>query len=172
MEAKLRKAIVTCLLVLSAGFIHAQNKRGPSTPEERQRMVALVHSMEQAPLDDSLRPEISWTLKWLVEVPDISVSVCTGPFGKFWDEKYKHVPDHFVAQYTFAMAAFLIEHPDATNDKVAQYIAGMENVLRAYQSVLKAKPQAHSKNLDELLQKQSEGKLADFVREASAAKCK
>jgi hypothetical protein len=165
----LRKLL--CLLLMSAFClsIHAQDQRGPSTPEERQRMVALVHKMEQAPNDESLRPEIEWALKWLVEIPDISVSVCTAPFGKFWKEKYKGVPDHFVAQFTFAMAAFIIEHPDAArnNDKVAQYTAGMESVLRAYQSVLKNNPKARSRNLDDLLQKQKEGKLGDFIRSAS-----
>lgn len=163
-----------CLLLLAVCSIAAtaQNQRGPSSPEERQRMVALVHKMEHAPLDPALRPEVEWGLKWLVEIPDITVSVCTGPFGKFWDEKYKAVPDHFVGIFTFAMAAYVIEHPDSANDRVAQYIAGMESVLRSYQSVLQSKSDAHSKNLDDLLKKQSDGKLADFIRDASAKKCK
>jgi hypothetical protein len=160
------------LLASCTVTVNAQAQRGPSTPDERQRMLALVQKMEQAPLDQSLRPEIEWGLKWLVEIPDITVSVCTAPFGKFWDEKYKGVPDHFVGLFTFAMAAYVIQHPDGANDKVAQYIAGMESVLGAYQSVLKSKPNAHSKNLDDLVQKQSEGKLADFIRDASAKGCK
>lgn len=164
---------LACVLLICIGCIsQAQDKRGPSTPEERQRFLALVQKMEDAPLDESLRPEIGWGLKWLVDIPDISVSVCTAPFGKFWDEKYKAVPDHFVAIFTFAMAAQVIEHPETANDKAAQNIAGMEAVLKSYQSVLKSKPQAHSKNLDELLQKQVDGKLADFVRDATAKGCK
>ena len=89
-------------------------------------MVTLVSKMEQAPLDNNLRPEISWGIKWLAEIPDITVSVCSAPFGKFWDEKYKGVSDHFVAQFTFAMAAFVIQHPASANDMVAQYTAGIE----------------------------------------------
>jgi hypothetical protein len=40
--------------------------------------------------------------------------------------------------------------------------------LKAYKGILKADPMV-SRTLEDLLQKQSEGKLADFVRETSKA---
>jgi hypothetical protein len=49
---------------------------------------------------------------------------------------------------------------------VAQYTAGVESALKAYQSILKT-DSTPSKVLDGLLEKQRQGKLADFVRESS-----
>jgi len=47
----------------------------------------------------------------------------------------------------------------------------VEGALRAYQSILKAKPEAKAKDLDELLQKQSQGTLVAYVRDAAAKGC-
>ena len=46
-------------------------------------------------------------------------------------------------------------------------MAGVESVLRAYQAILRQYPREKSKDLDSLLDKQSHGKLEDFVRKAA-----
>lgn len=175
-EPILQKPIFLLLIVIFCLPSFALNPRGPSTLEERQRLVALVHKMEQNPVDLSLQSEKEWALRWLVEVPDITVSICSAPFGKFWDEKYKAVPDHFIGLYTFAMAASVIERPETAGDspeqKLAQSEAGIKAVLLGYQSLLKTNSKARSKNLDDLVQKENDGKLTDFIRDASAQKCK
>ena len=51
---------------------------------------------------------------------------------------------------------------------MAQYTAGVESALKAYKGILKADPMV-SRTLEDLLQKQGQGKLADFVRETSKA---
>jgi hypothetical protein len=154
-------AVIT-LLVLALTVVAQDAKRGPSTPEERKRFVAITHKMEQAPLDDSLRPETRWALVWLIEVPDVTASLCTAPLGDFMKKKYKYSPE-IVTQLTFSSGAFVIEHLDKADDKGAQYVAGVEGALKAYSAILSVKPDAHSKALDELLQKQSQGQLADYV---------
>jgi len=65
------------------------------------------------------------------------------------------------------MAVFLIQHPDKAADKSAQYLAGVQESLRTYKSILKGQPRAQSGALDELVAKEAEGTLTDFVREAS-----
>jgi hypothetical protein len=45
-----------CVSVVAAAQV--EPKRGPSTQEERQKFVALTHKMLEAPLDESVRPEI------------------------------------------------------------------------------------------------------------------
>ena len=162
---------VIALVVLALTAVAQDAKRGPSIPEERKRFVAITHKMEAAPLDESLRPEIRWALEWLADVPDVSVTICLAPLGDFTKHKYKYEPQIF-GQFTFSMGAFLIEHPDKADDKGAQYVAGVEGALKAYSAILNVKPDAHSKALDELLQKQSQGQLADYVREASSKGCK
>jgi hypothetical protein len=69
-----------------------------------------------------------------------------------------------IGQLTFATAVFIIEHPDKVKDRGEQYVAGTEGALHAYQSILKSKPDATTKELDDLLEKQKKGALAAFVR--------
>src|SRR6266700_2114283 len=171
---KMRRVIGICLALVCFGVFAAaqgESKRGPSTPEERQRFVAIAHKMEQSPLDEDLRSERKWGLFWLAEVPDFTVHLCTGPLGDFMSKKYKYSPE-IVIQLTFSAGAFLIEHPEKKDDRVAEYVAGVEGALNAYKSILKAKPEAKSKELDDLLKKQSQGTLLDFVRESSSKACK
>jgi hypothetical protein len=165
-----RKCLISCTFLFLALMAWSQNKRGPSTPEERTRFLAVAHRLEEAPLDKQLRHDREWALQWLIEIPDISVSLCTAPLGNFITSKYKYSSE-IVAQLTFAGAAFIIEHPDKANDKTAQFVASVEGALRAYQSILKTKPEARSPALDGLLQEQEQGKLVESVQESSSKGC-
>ena len=162
----------TSFAVLLLGFCYwlpAQQaeKRGPSTPEERQRFVAITHKLEEAPLDESLHAEREWAFRWLTEVPDISAQICTGPLGGFLKKKYKYSSE-IVLQLTLSSGVFVIEHPDQAQDASAQCLAGVEGALKAYQAILKVKPDARDKALDEVLDKQRNGKLADHVRDTTS----
>ncbi|PYP82587.1 MAG: hypothetical protein DMG65_25975 [Candidatus Angelobacter sp. Gp1-AA117] len=160
-------AAIVCMAMLAG----AQQNRGPSTPEERERFVAIAHKMEADPLNANLKADREWAFRWLVEVPDIHVNVCMAPLGKFIDEKtYKYSPQ-IVLQLTLSSGAFVIEHPDKADDKDAQYFAGVEGALKAYQAILKGAPNAKSTSLDTLLEKQASGQLADFVREQAKTGC-
>jgi hypothetical protein len=170
MEKNLKTALCLAILLAVGAAAQPQAQRGPSTPEERQRFVTLAHKMEEAPLDKSLQPEREWALKWLVEVPDITVNVCTAPLGDFMKKKYKYSPE-IVVQLTFSGGAFIIEHPDQAKDASAQYLAGVEGALKAYESILKTKPDAKSNVLDSLLDKQRNGTLAEYVRQMSSKGC-
>ena len=50
-----RTTVRSCIFILIAACIsvvpsHAQQKRGPSTPEERAKAVTLAHQLEEQPL--------------------------------------------------------------------------------------------------------------------------
>jgi hypothetical protein len=169
----MRKAVI--LLLLSFFFVLSlaaaqddEPKRAPSTSAERQRFVALTHKLEQAPLDKNLYDDKRWAKQWLEDIPDINVTICAPVlFGTdFLQEQYKYTPQ-LSYQATFGSAVYLIEHPEKKGDTTAQYIAGTESALKAYSAIVKSDPAAKSKALDDLLDKQKQGKLADFVRDAS-----
>jgi hypothetical protein len=129
--------------------------------------VALARKLEATPLDNSLKAEREWAVKWLIEVPDVSVSVCPAVLGKdFLKTKYKYSPE-LVTQLMLSSAAFVIEHPDQSKDKPAMYAAGAAGALKAYAAILKDDPKSKWKALDEPSGKQEQGQLADFVRENS-----
>ncbi len=167
----MRKAGLICFILLSltiAALAQGQDepKRGPSTPEERQRFVVLTHRLEQTPLDKSLYADKKWALQWIEDIPDINVTVCPTILGEdFLESRYRYAQD-LLYQVVFGNVVFLIEHPDKKSDMVAQYTAGVESALKAYKGILKADPLV-SRSLEDLLQKQSQGKLAEFVRESS-----
>lgn len=161
-------AVLIPIVLISIALAQDEPKRNPSTPQERQRFAALTHKLEQDPLDKSLYEEKAWAKQWLEDVPDINVNVCAPVlFGTdFLREQNKYTPQ-LSYQATFGEAVYIIEHPDKTADTTAQYIAGVESALKAYSAIVKSDPSAKSKALDDLLEKQKQGKLADFVRDAS-----
>jgi hypothetical protein len=157
---------VALLAIASPALGQEGPKRGPSTPEERQRFITLTHKLEQSPLDKSLYAEKRWALDWINDIPDINIVVCPTVLGEdFIESRYRYADD-ILYQVVFGNVVFLIEHPDKRNDMVAQYTAGVESALKAYKGILKADP-VISRTLEDLLERQSRGKLADFVRENS-----
>jgi hypothetical protein len=161
--------VIIIFLSLFAGAQDQQDqKRPPSTPEERKRFIALVHKLEKTPLDSSLNSEVSWALQWLQDIPDVNVTICFDPLGPFVAEQYSY-GTRIRGQFVLGMGAFLIEHPQKTADVSATYLAGVESALKAYKSILKSKPEAKSKALDDLVSKQDSGELTEFVRNASKA---
>jgi hypothetical protein len=89
--------------------------------------------------------------------------LCPALLGEFNDAKYKY--RHAVTrQYMLASGAFLIENPAKAGDVAAMNLAAVKSVLKVYSAILQQKPDAKWKLLDELLKKQSQGKLDDAVR--------
>lgn len=165
------RAVQSLFLVMAlVASAAAQNepKRAPSTAEERQRFLSLTRKLEQNPLDKSLYEDKKWAKQWLEDVPDINVNICAPLlFGvDFVKEQNRYTPQ-LSYQATFGSAAYIIEHPDKAGDTAAQFVAGVESALKAYSAIVKSEPQAKSKALDDLLEKQKQGKLADFVHAAS-----
>jgi len=140
----------------------------PSSPADRQRVVAIAHKLEQAPLDPALQDERAWAMRWLIDVPDIGVEICPDSLPGLLQSKYRYGND-LLADYSLAMAAFQIEHPEGAKDLPAQQLAGIQAVLKAYRAILKDKPNAHAPTLDALLQTEAQGGLPDFARKAWTA---
>jgi len=164
---KVRWATFALLAVCSLATAQDEPKRGPSTPEERQRFLTLTHKLEQTPLDRSLNPDIHWALQWVEDIPDINVNICPDVLGGNFLESHYLYSYRVLGQVVLGNVAFLIEHPDKKNDQVAQYTAGIESALKAYKGMVRADPMHVSRSMEELLEKQNQGKLADFVRESS-----
>ena len=131
-----------------------------STSEERAQWVETTHKLESAPLDDSVNKQGDAALKRLSDVHDIHVPLCPALLSEFSGMKYVYA--HTITrQYMMASGAFQIENPDKAADAKATALAGVESVLKTYQAILQQKPDAKAKALDDLLKKQSQGKLKD-----------
>jgi hypothetical protein len=168
--------LVCCLLgftsaIAQTAALSPGSGRGPSTPEERKRVVTITRKLEAAPLDQTLYQERDWARQWLLEIhPDVHIKSCNALLVELRRPRYKYFGE-LLAQLRLASAVFLIEHPDKNGDHFGESLAGMESVLKAYSSLIKpdkdnqTAPDVRSKPLDDLLEQQRKGKLPDFVRD-------
>jgi len=167
----MRKALaaVIVLLALSLGVGAQEQERGPSTPEERARAVRIAQALEARPTDLSLRDDYKWLLRWAAEEPDLAFSIC--PANMPWNDKYEHGGD-LAAVGLAATVAFVIQHPDEGKDAATAGFAAMESMLRAYQKIVEQDPQARSKEMDDVVEIQSQGKLEEYIRSRWTEACK
>jgi hypothetical protein len=161
---------VVVLLVFAAPSLRAQ-QRGPSTPDERARAIKTAHALQADPLSSDVLPDREWLVKWLIEVPDISVPLCTTVLGDLGDDKKSSYPGALMATEMASEAAFVIEHPDKAKDRPSIYLAGADGALNAYQAIRQKDSKYQVPQLNDMIQKRDQGKLADFIGNA-AKKCK
>lgn len=169
----LMRGFVTVFVVVSVAVLSTlagAQQRGPSTPEERARAVQTAKSLQSDPLAPNLQQDREWLLKWLIEVPDISVKMCTTFLGDLGDSKSGY-PGAIIATMLASEAAFVIEHPDKAKDIEAIYFAGVDGALHSYESIRLKDVSYRVAHLDDLIQKRDQGKLSDYVR-VTAKKCK
>jgi hypothetical protein len=76
--------ILTCL---APSLPDARAERGPSTAAERTRAVQVAKSLRTDPLSPEVQNDREWLIKWLIEIPDISVNLCTNFLGDLGDKK-------------------------------------------------------------------------------------
>ena len=156
---------VVSLLLLAALAVSAQQKRGPSTPEERAKAVQFAHDLESNPLGPQAKSEREWLTLWLIEVPDIAVEVCPRLLGPEIPDKKRFGTEIF-SQLMYSEVAFMIENPDKAKETVEVHTAGVGGGLKTYEAILKEHPKARSKALDEILSRRDKGELKDHVQEA------
>lgn len=165
------------LVILSLAFACAapvslaQENKKPSTPEERAQAVRLTRVLEADPLSKDAKEARKQLLVWLIQVPDISVTICTDFLSPLIG-KNKNYSTELHMQEMFSSAAFIIENPDKATDEPVVYLAGLEGTLKAYEAILKVKPKAKWEHLDYLLDKRNKGELDDYVAEVMKTGCK
>jgi hypothetical protein len=163
-----RKHISWILVLVLALFSVTPTRKaaaqGTSTQEERARWVEITRKLESAPLDDSVNKQGDTALKRLSDVHDIHVPLCPALLSEFSGMKYAYA--HAITrQYMLASGAFVIENPGKAGDMKAMNLAAVESVLKTYQAILQQRPDAKAKPLDDLLKKQSQGKLQDSLKQ-------
>ncbi len=166
----MRATALTGILTLLFALPGPAAARGPSTAAERKKAVETTRHLERQPLAPNASAERKWLLKWIIDIPDISVRGCSGPLDVLGQDDGSRFGRALYAQSMFGMTAFMIENPRRKNDWVAVQTAGVESTLRAYQSLLRANPDARWEELDTLLEARRQGKLREIV-EATMEGC-
>ena len=171
MKRFLITTLATAIVLLFANSSMAQNQRGPSTAQEREMAVKAARLLETEPFHKDAKKMREWLLLLLIGVPDIRVELCTAYMAPEKPSD-KNFGSEIFNQTMFSSAAFVIEHPDQANDRVAAHLAGVEGALKVYENVLTTKPKAKSAFLDGLVEKRNKGELRAYVEEIANTKCK
>jgi hypothetical protein len=144
--------------------------RGPSTPEERARVIKLNDHLEAEPLAPDARDARRWLIGLASSAPDLKVVVCPDLLAPLFESKHPYAAE-LGTQMMFSTLAFTLAHPDKADDAQAIYLAAVLGSLRAYQSIVKAKPGSKLPFLDDLVARRDKGSLAEYVRRLALEKC-
>jgi len=148
---------------------HAQ-ARGPSTAEERAKVIELTRMLERDPLNENADATRQWLRQWTIEVPEIRFHVCNQLLSHGLGGNYPYSRE-INLQTILSGAVFTLEHQDKARDDVGAYIAGVEGSLRMYEVLAQSRPDARSAFLDGLVAMRDRGELADHVAKLAAEKC-
>ena len=166
-----RVFVVTGLLLVGALQIGCMLGRGLSTPEERAKAIRIARLLEQDPLAKDAPGNRQWLMNWIIEIPDIRFKSCLGLLSPGVGKHYRYSTE-VNQQLIFSSAAYRLEHPDHLRDDTGAYIAGVEGALRAYEMLVKSRPDAKIAFLDDLVAKRDHGELADHIVKLADEKCK
>ena len=165
-----RRSVVAWMSLVCALQCHQADARGPSTPEERAKVIELTRMLERDPLNENADATRQWLREWTIEVPDIRFHVCDALLSDGLGENYPYSRE-ISLQTILSGAVFTLERQDKARDDVGAYLAGVEGSLRMYEVLAKSRPDARSPFLDGLVAMRDRGELADHVAKLAAEKC-
>jgi hypothetical protein len=171
MRVSIRSALLLVMVLAASFSALAQERRGPSTRQERADAVKLARVLEHDPFNKDAKRMREWFTEWLIEIPDLTVDGCPGYLEPLYQKKKKNYASVISSQMLFSSAAYMIDHPDLADDRVAVNLAGLEGALKTYQAILRKKPNKRWPFLDDLLNKRDRGELKAYVESIAATKC-
>lgn len=154
---------ITCVM-----FSMSEALSQATSTQERARWVEITRKLEMDPLDEALSRQGDATIKEIENDHSIVVGLCPDVLYEFNGMKYT-CSRTMTRQFMLATTAFKIENPDKADDSRRENrrdhdLAALQSVLKASRSILKAKPDAHQKSLDDLLAQEIAGKLPEYVK--------
>lgn len=161
------------VVVISSGLAlpaFAQSARGPSTPEENARVVQLAAVSDKDPIAAMTSADGRWFEKWADDVPDYRFGPDKGAYWMMVGGAAKGDLKRVLRfHHTLSTAAYQVQHhitdPEKNPEESdATTLAGVEGLLRAYESLLAKGPANRSEQLDQAIAARDKGALAAFVK--------
>jgi hypothetical protein len=135
-----RRSPIAVALVLLAGLgaaaAHAETARKDPrwSPEGRRRVLALTAELEKHPLAKNAKALSTEVMRWWVDVPDLTLHLCAGPFLDGKNEKTKPI---LLLQTMFGGGALLLQPGDKQPSQTDVMMAGAHSALEAYKNAVK-----------------------------------
>ena len=137
---------------------------------DKETFIKAVKILEQDPfIKDGKKYREALTF-YLIETKDVSVTLCTDNLTEpLFDKKYKFSNELF-GQNMFGMAVFKLENPDKAKDEAAARLAGVESMLRTYETMVKQNSKAKLAAADELIALRDKSELKAKIDAANCGK--
>jgi len=158
----MKKFAIFFTLILICLSTQASFAQKASSAEEKATFVKGTRLLEQEPLSKNAKKIREGLLIWLIQAPDVSVTLCSDFLSPIMDKKYKYSSEA-TGQFTYGMGAFIIENPASAKDNNAVYEAGLESVLKMYESILKEKPKEVNEFMSSMIEKRDKRQLAEYI---------
>lgn len=160
-------AAVLVSLSLAAPAL-AWEDRGPATAEEIGHVVQVAAAAAKDPLGTMRSSDERWFQKWTADVPDYQFGPDKGAFWLMNGAAKGELKRVAIFQHAVSAAAYQVQHQikdprSSPADLEAVTIAGLEGVLRAYESLLPTHPDIRSEAMDAALAARDKNMLAQFV---------
>lgn len=160
-------AILFTVLVIFLGIqtAFAQTQKD----KDRGAFILNAKVLERKPFDRNADLARNWGFKWLADTDEVTVVLCSD-LVKLIPEKKNKFKGELLMQFTFGIAVFKLENSDNKDDETAAQLAGLESMLRTYETMVKENEKAKNAGLDALLAKQDKGELKALVESAKCEK--
>ena len=160
---------LTIIFALFLTGLMAQANLAQEKPNERELFIKASRFLEEKPFDKQAKDVRAWAVRWAVETKEVTVILCGGKIPEAILDKKAKFGTELVGQYLIAMTAFKLQNP-ANKDENAAQLAGLESIVRTYQTMLKENPKAKTEKLDNLVTQSGNGELEKMVTEADCGK--
>ena len=138
-----------------------------SSEKDRERVVEYATRIEQSPLSKRSRSDRKKVLTIIQRSPDLQVDSCQAVLGELL-LSHKLGATELYVHHRIASARFLAEHPDMQGDRFRVVLEGVIGVLRAYRYLQQSNGLVQIEALDDLIERQKNGELDDYVARALA----
>lgn len=167
---RLIQKLITSLVIAASlcAPAFAQQGRGPSTQEEQARVVQLAAAADKDPLGTMASADGRWFEKWLDEAPDYMIGPDKGAVWFMSKAAKGELKQVMRFHHSLSTAAFQIKNHISEPRKdpaqmEAKTLAGVEGLLRAYETLLAKNESNRSAKVDEAIAARNKGTLAAFV---------
>jgi len=154
-------------LVLFAGTSAGGRQALPASEKTRKEIVKLANAIEVNPLAKSSRKQRSRALRVIDGSGDLKLVACRALLGELMQSR-KLGAIELRAQLQIAAARYLADHPTATGSDVETAVAGLEGVVRAYESMRRNDLRVSIPEADAIVELYNAGTLAEYAADALA----
>lgn len=169
---RLALGVALPLAVLTVPGSQAAEPKPAAAPAQTEtdaaKAVRYTRALESAPLADEALEMRRWLLRWIVETPDYSVTVCNMLDLRADDRPA--LADELLLQMMAGNVAWQIEHGAGT-DEAPRQLAAVESVLRMYGNYLVKDAKWVVPALEPLIVQQRAGTLREYVEKKTADAC-